>query len=245
MVVMLDGTYTELGPQVASALFGYLVGVCCSAAAFLFGRHVSEWLRSIHHQEHLPTDDPSTDNTADSTVHSERIRKSVRRSLLTIIGIKTAPFLLLAALTAAFVVGDVVEEILFYRKMWLTVVLAPFGALLRWRLSRWNDGSIGGSRFNWVPWGTLAANLLASFISIAAEAVHSKYVSADDRDYVWESSILQAVEAGFAGSLSTVSTMIKEMFDMHSPARSYLYVFGTILVAMLLNLAIYSPIVRS
>ena len=245
MVVMLDGTYTELGPQVVPVLFGYLIGVCCSAATFFFGRHVYEWLRSVHHQQNLPTDEPSTDETADSTIHSERIRKSVRKSLLPFIGVKTAPFLLLAALTAAFVVGDVIEGIPFYRKMWLTVILAPCGALLRWRLSKWNDGSIGGSRFSWVPWGTFTANLLASFISIAAEAIQSKYVSEDDREYVWESSILQAVEAGFAGSLSTVSTMIKEMFDMQSPAHSYVYVFGTILFAMLLNLAIYSPIVRS
>lgn len=36
------------------------------------------------------------------------------------------------------VAADFVRDEPFYREMWMVAVLAPFGMLLRWRLSRLN-----------------------------------------------------------------------------------------------------------
>ena len=48
MVAMLDGTDTELGHQVAPALFGYLIGVAGAVSSFIFGRQVYDWLLTLH-----------------------------------------------------------------------------------------------------------------------------------------------------------------------------------------------------
>lgn len=44
MIVMLDGSYTELGSQIIPALFGYTLGLLVAIACFLFGTQVSTWL---------------------------------------------------------------------------------------------------------------------------------------------------------------------------------------------------------
>ena len=49
---------------------------------------------------------------------------------------------------------------LTYRSMWYSALLAPPGALLRWKLGPLN-GTLNGS-FYWLPLGTLAANVLGS-----------------------------------------------------------------------------------
>ncbi|CAB9520442.1 expressed unknown protein [Seminavis robusta] len=44
MIIMMDGTYTELGPQVVPALFGYIVGMACAVWGFTVGGRVHEWV---------------------------------------------------------------------------------------------------------------------------------------------------------------------------------------------------------
>ena len=44
MVQMMDGTDTELGPQVVPALFGYVIGMACAAWSFSMGGRLHEWL---------------------------------------------------------------------------------------------------------------------------------------------------------------------------------------------------------
>ena len=47
------------------------------------------------------------------------------------------------------------------RRQWFALLMAPFGAYLRWKLALLN-GSVRGCA--WFPFGTLAANLLACCI---------------------------------------------------------------------------------
>jgi fluoride ion exporter CrcB/FEX len=149
-------------------------------------------------------------------------------------------------LIVAFGVADGVWGIPFYRRMWMIVLVSPFGALLRWRMSRWNNLKLGWKHLAWIPWGTFLANVTAVLISILAEATDARYVTKGDANYIWWSSALIAIEAGFAGSLSTVSTLVKELFDLASknPARAYIYFLFTVFCSLLLSLAVYIPIMR-
>jgi fluoride ion exporter CrcB/FEX len=172
----------------------------------------------------------------------------------TFFGIRAMSFLLLAGMTSGFVVGDLVYGSLFYRKMWMCVILSPFGALLRWYLShKYNNVSheerstititSNGYRLDWVPWGTVFANMAAVIISVLVEALN--FHLAESPDFAWISPFLLAVETGFAGSLSTVSTFVRELMDMHeTPTRLHLYGFGSLATAMLLGLLVYSPLIR-
>lgn len=253
MVVMLDGTYTELGPQVAPALFGYLIGMACAVASFLFGRHVHGFWRLLHPTPELPSlPEVGTEGSPDPEAADEESDKKKQKRkqpllecVFLCIGIRVSPFVLYAALLAVFVVADAREGILFYRKLWLTMLLGPCGALLRWRLAKYNASRGPWPQLAWMPWGTLAANLSAALVSVAAEVCESRYVHQGEPGYAWISSVLPAIETGFAGSLSTVSTFVKEIVDMPSPLHAHAYWIVSMVSAMLLGLAVYSPIARS
>ena len=273
MVVMLDGTDTVLGSQVAPALVGYVVGMCTSIASFVCGRHVYDvWVR-IHDPSALPQPDTADDGDVeimeqgvgkDDRVCSKELVPNGGKSTPSpfvsrigrlwgaVAGIRVMPFLLLAGMTSAFVVGDVVYDNMFYRKLWMCVVLSPCGALLRWRLSQYNANppasvaaTIAGWNLEWVPWGTLASNMIAVVISVLAEALEDRYAVRGEPGYDWISTVLPAIETGFAGSLSTVSGFVREIVDLQAnPTRMYLYGFGSLTLAMLLGLLVYSPIIR-
>lgn len=62
-------------------------------------------------------------------------------------------------IVAAFEFGDTGRHI-----QTIAACVAPLGVWLRWYLSRFNGSVLKGSPWEWVPWGTLAANLLASVL---------------------------------------------------------------------------------
>lgn len=109
-----------------------------------------------------------------------------------------------------------------YRTMLYAALLAPFGAILRWRLSKLN-GKIPGA-FSWLPIGTFIANITASIISACMVGVELKYYGMVG---FWKLGSARAVKIGFAGSLSTVSTFISEVagfLKSPHPVRAYLYI---------------------
>ena len=86
------------------------------------------------------------------------------------------------ALLVLFVFAAQVSNIQFYKNMTIMWILAPFGALTRWKLSNWNKSAnrfIGVGRMSWVPIGTLSANLLGSIISILFTALIDKEIVKD------------------------------------------------------------------
>jgi fluoride ion exporter CrcB/FEX len=246
MVVMMDGTNTDFGPQVATALFGYLIGGTTAVSSFIFGRHVFEWLRS----QHTPSEAPSVENgnTAESEIQSLQADCSADgqryRCGMNLVWTKYSLIVAVAGLFGAFAFGDAVEGILFYRQMWMAMVLSPFGAILRWRLSELNTRELRWTGVEWFLWGTFLANIVAVVISILTEALVSQ-VDADDESFDWVKPAMGAVAVGFAGSLSTVSTMVAEMFFRDTPGQAHIYWLSTILCSMLISLAIYCPIVRA
>ncbi|GKY95381.1 hypothetical protein MPSEU_000499700 [Mayamaea pseudoterrestris] len=274
MVVMMDGTATVLGAQVPAAIFGYLLGIMCPLASYFFGRHVYDWWLLIHPQrdtvnesvEHgqlmlcatSDSDVESAATTSDARFTTSRQRWSTTMHaignkcynyftrFMAAMALTVTPFVVAALLVGAFAFAGHVENMPFYRKMWLSALLAPFGAVLRWWLVQFNDSKGYWKSLEFLPWGTLTANVLGCFVSILAEALNAKYFSMDASMH---SSILSvivlALEAGFSGSLSTVSTLISELATLKTVGRSYIYGTATVVMSLVIGLVVYCPMTHN
>lgn len=256
MVVMLDGSGTVLGSQVGSALFGYIIGVGVSVSSFTFGQHVGEWMRAIYMDQ-----SDSLNQSGTTSAHCSKLDvldvqneappkvkssfKTVQRYGCYACGVRVGPLFCVAALFALFVVGDVHYGMVFYRTMWMSMLSSPAGSISRWRLSRLN---LTGSRWGkysveWFPWGTFLANIIGSVISIVMKSSAGNI--ADQQSAIvqtWMLPLLNSISDGMAGSLSTVSTLVKEMMLFETPARRCCYCWTTILCSMILALCLYRPI---
>ena len=153
------------------------------------------------------------------------------------------PLLSLAVLIPAFLIGALKFNIAFYQELVLSSAFSSIGAVVRLKLSCLNSRKGCLSSLQWIPWGTLTANIVASVVSALIAAVSLRYLA--DFDTPWSSSVVPAIKVGFAGSLSTVSTMVKEMFLFQGNGRSLTYALGSLLVAMVLGIVVFSPVVRS
>ena len=248
MIIMMDGSQTVLGPQIASALCGYLLGTMAAVGSFLVGTHVSAWLNdwrnpvqggSGRHEEEPPR-----------TIHHPRLcaRLNMTCEFLHVLCFgRNVGIVLLIVLMTLFFVGDMVFNSIFYRSLWMSILLTPPGALLRWSLAaRWNGVALRPG-WGWLPLGTLAANVVGSFISIWLLAFQFRYFK--DAGSSWAALILSALVDGFAGSLTSVSTLVKELCEISNRfphhAKPYYYCGITIGPAILISLIVYMPIVRS
>lgn len=277
MVVMMDGTNTELGSQVVTALFGYVIGFFCAIASFLVGTNVSTWITRWRNPEVAREDDEEVARLTSSgrmeheMVHSQEhgarhLNRPTPTSVVALPDVFSTnnccrdnilfkghllPFVLLAILLVGYAVGGFVMQSPFYRTMFCSSLLTPPGALLRWELSRWNStfSELQWRRLHWLPLGTFVANVLASVVYISLQAVETRYLFDDVQNNIWAITLLTAIRTGFAGSLSTVSTMVKEMFELNAEfphhAKPYQYAFLTVAVSVALCISVYSPIVRS
>ena len=137
--------------------------------------------------------------------------------------------------------------------MWISSLLSIPGALLRWKLGEWfNKGTLFHRRENWrwIPWGTFLANILASIVSIVVTAsmTRESIINSQTFDYSSSASLVGAsLKIGFAGSLSTVSTFVKEIVEFYDKdpgtARSYVYSLGSLFISCSLCLALYHIII--
>uniref|UniRef100_A0A7S4VXX3 Fluoride ion transporter CrcB n=1 Tax=Ditylum brightwellii TaxID=49249 RepID=A0A7S4VXX3_9STRA len=120
----------------------------------------------------------------------------------------------------------------------LAALLAPPGAILRWQLSKLNGYNVNNPKWEWVPFGTLAANLIASIISALSSAIELRFED-DDLLKIW----MGALRTGFAGSLSTVSTFAAETHGLMRllPRKlyGYYYSIGSLVLACILGVASY------
>ncbi|XP_038989158.1 fluoride export protein 1-like isoform X2 [Phoenix dactylifera] len=122
--------------------------------------------------------------------------------------------------------------------LWLGFLMGPLGVWIRWYLARLNGQGLGRKgRLKWLPIGTLSANILAACL-MAALATISKVVGTKRC-----SIIVNGVQFGFLGCLSTVSTFIAEVFAMWQSGhrrRAYAYTAITIIPSFALGTLIYS-----
>eukprot|EP00475_Leptophrys_vorax_P010032 TRINITY_DN16703_c0_g1_i1.p1 TRINITY_DN16703_c0_g1~~TRINITY_DN16703_c0_g1_i1.p1 ORF type:complete len:402 (-),score=10.72 TRINITY_DN16703_c0_g1_i1:291-1496(-) len=126
------------------------------------------------------------------------------------------------------------------RRLWFALVVAPPGAWMRWYLSWLNGGAVGKGRWwHWVPVGTMAANVSAAVL----EAALSTVVLAVDTSTA--RLVIGALQLGFFGSLSTVSTLMVEVLALHKAKqgrcwRPYTYLYGlTVLPSFVGGVLVY------
>ena len=225
MVMMMNGNANPyLGSQVIAALFGYILGLQTSLVSFRAGRAFAAFVHAKRNPDH------------DSYGNEIRWRH-YHNHLCWII-----PVILLivsGTLIAVYVAGDMYWDILYYRQVWIACILAPFGTLLRWKLSAWN-GTLS------FPLGTFLSNFMASIVSAAITALVN-VESNDDGKANWKMPMMQAISLGFTGCLSTVSTFTKECVEIgeRNPPYSkkqFMYSHGTLFTCCIAGLLVYSLI---
>mmetsp|Transcript_6577 Transcript_6577/g.10044 ORF Transcript_6577/g.10044 Transcript_6577/m.10044 type:complete len:532 (-) Transcript_6577:488-2083(-) len=144
--------------------------------------------------------------------------------------------LLFLILTTLLIVGVVVAtptaSSFLSRTEYLSTLASPLGTLTRWQLSKYN-GTLS-EKYIWLPIGTLLANLLGSILSVLAVGIGS--TSNNETVILW----MAVLKTGYAGCLSTVSTLAAEtvgLFQMLPRfAYGYYYAIGSILVAATLGI---------
>ncbi|KAL7416425.1 CrcB-like protein-domain-containing protein [Mrakia frigida] len=125
------------------------------------------------------------------------------------------------------------------RTLLLSVLLAPPGTLLRFHLTRLNPvfGSKPHKRTKGIPTlGTFTANMLATAILGTSYVLQRKPLPGGALSTL-QCQVLQAVEDGFCGSLSTVSTFVVEIDDMRG-RRGAGYLAGSWVMGVLIMVAI-------
>eukprot|EP00591_Stephanopyxis_turris_P000206 CAMPEP_0195520642 /NCGR_PEP_ID=MMETSP0794_2-20130614/17369_1 /TAXON_ID=515487 /ORGANISM="Stephanopyxis turris, Strain CCMP 815" /LENGTH=535 /DNA_ID=CAMNT_0040650051 /DNA_START=38 /DNA_END=1642 /DNA_ORIENTATION=- len=153
------------------------------------------------------------------------------------------PFLISAGLLVTYALMDwTITSSRFYRTRWLSALFAPFGVILRWRLSFLN----GKGKWKWFPTGTFIANLAGSMISAIAVGVSIQF---ENNGNYWIFPILSAIKIGFAGCLTTLSTFAVESNTLRKnypqQAKGFYYMFISLFLSCVFSLAIYAPLTRS
>jgi len=233
MVLMMDGTANPyLGTQVVSALFGYVIGLQVSIVSFRAGRTLSAWFQN-RTNPHLF--DSNLTRTA-----SELRACNNHCYWLSPVALVLSIFVLIAL----YIWGDVYWGISYYRELWIACLMSPFGTIARWKLSTLNGK---WSKYPWFPLGTWLANFTGSILSAALTAI--AYLNIVNGEGGTSTTVLAAMSLGFAGSLSTVSTYVKETVELSDKnpfhdRKAFVYSHFTMLSCCFVGLLVYSPLVR-
>lgn len=114
-----------------------------------------------------------------------------------------------------------------------SLIFAPFGALTRFALSTLLNPIT--TKFYW---GTFASNLLGCVISGVLFGITTLYdFNAPSCDAIW------AVEHGYSGALSTVSTFVNEVHVLPKVRYSFVYGFASVMVSQAILIIIMGSFV--
>lgn len=113
-----------------------------------------------------------------------------------------------------------------WRSWMFSCLFAPFGAITRYYLSKYLNGKVPG-----FPLGTYAANLVGTLLLnifvLLARGVSTNKHSQNLVRKVINCHVLVGLDDGFCGALTTVSTLVVELFGLRT-LHSYRYGFLTI-----------------
>ena len=234
MVLMMDGTGTVRGSQVVAALFGYVLGLQVAISSFRAGRTVAAWAH-LQINPHIFEIDASIDDDISNGPKEQQRHHWLKSSLI--------PSIIALAAFILYMMGDFYWNINYYRGLWLSCLFGPFGTMLRWKLATLNGRS---SRWQFFPIGTFVSNFVASIVSCSINAI---LVASLVNKSSLAHDVLVGIKVGFAGCLSTVSSMVKEVVDIteknpHFDKHAFIYSYGTLLSCCFVGLLVYCPIVR-
>ncbi|CAI5978987.1 unnamed protein product [Closterium sp. NIES-65] len=248
----------------ARAAFGYFTGSALPLVALVAGvdagtaiRHASACAPPSPASSLLPCTLPGTKLPAPAPPSDPPHH---RHHMLTML-LLSAAMLLLAGLCALLLPPTCLK----WRMLACACLLAPLGTHLRFLLLRFNGGPFplrlpflpcagppcaasetallaeagkGARGWEWMPWGTWMANVVAAAVEAAISILFLKYQSTTSKVAVG------AMQLGFLACLSTVSMPSLEALYLHytlrSPAKAYGYALLTIVPSFALGLLLYS-----
>jgi fluoride ion exporter CrcB/FEX len=152
---------------------------------------------------------------------------------------------LLLAQTAAWALLSVYDASELRRGCWLSLLVAPLGCAIRWKMClQYNSGVLHG-RLGWFPVGTFSINVSATVLNCIATAIENVYCSSSlTRDLYWLEVCMSAFKTGFCGSLSTVSTFVSEvnkyMLEYPRNYKGWLYFSASLAASITLGFLFYS-----
>ena len=198
-----------------------LIGICVALISWDFGKQlkVVEWaIKSCRNNLMKKNHYDSTNN---------RISKKYDRVLHLVPCVSFIGFVLV-------IVAFAVLAGLTGNRVTISLALAPAGALVRWRLSEFNQVC------EWFPIGTFVANFLACFL-VAISYGLGLYVESGTT----QCNVLNGFSEGFCGSLSTVSSWVLELRVAKSTNHAYIYGTASILSTSIIYLAVIGGFVAS
>lgn len=213
MVVMLiAGSPTQLDSQWLAVISGLVLGTQAALASLTAGQHVGVALLNRHARnftqvEHveLGLADAKPDSAFVSPGRESVISKLSCAALASVI-----------CVTGMSVWGTIsLVNNPYWRKVCVSILFGPLGAILRWQLGKLNNQLKG--QHEWFPMGTWIANMVACTVSFV---VHGIVVSSGALSST-ESLLTGGIKSGFGGSLSTVSTWVVEVSFQASMFSSY------------------------
>ncbi|KAL5558362.1 hypothetical protein UlMin_034573 [Ulmus minor] len=207
------------------AILGFLIGLFLAAYSILFGVETAKGFRRLLEKR-------ITNTNSNSWWRVDSFKRQVA---------VMAVFLLMLALLwtlSGILLREEFSSNSNEAQLWLGCIVGPFGVWLRWFLARLNGRGLGkAGLLEWVPFGTLIANVSAACV-MAALAIIKKVVNTETCD-----TIATGIQLGFLGCLSTVSTFMAEfnaMRESEQPWRAYAYAMITMSLSFVLGILIYS-----
>ncbi|ORX44977.1 hypothetical protein BCR36DRAFT_333654 [Piromyces finnis] len=190
--------------NICSGLLEIIVSLTAYTALIKFGYHIGKFL-PFSNKEEVPT-----------TIKREKPKMSTKFFIYA--GITAG--LLILTLVLTIVDGDI-------RKVWLSCLLAPFGALIRYFLSSKNK------MFQNFPFGTFIANIMGTLCLAVFNILR---YSLNHHEFLCH--FITAVGDGFCGCLTTISTFANELNALKTKSL-YAYCITSIVAAQFVILGTF------
>lgn len=156
--------------------------------------------------------------------------KTVRIVELCCVGIGIGALVANLVLTCALSIDEWYKQ-----KYSFSILMGAFGAFSRFKLSQYN-----GTIRPWFPLGTWIANLsgvlliaICELLVLGLTKTGSRLISNDTHVMV-----IQGFATGWAGSLTTISSFINELYNLENPAYQHVYFWSTFVPSLIIILVL-------